>query len=75
MSKMSDYHVRLRAEIGEEAYLERMRQVRAKRRLVAGPFRLDYVDKQGRSGSQIAAEAGRLGGRARASKQIKQENS
>lgn len=61
MSKMSEYHARLRREIDEEACLERMRQVRAKRQLVAGPFRLDYVDQQGRSGSQIAAAAGRLG--------------
>jgi hypothetical protein len=45
-----------------------MRRLRAKRRDFGKPFRLDYVDKQGRTGSELAAEAGRLGGKARSLK-------
>jgi len=56
---MRDYHARLRAEIGEELYLARMAAIRAKRQNLGGPFRLGYIDPQGRTGSQIAAEAGR----------------
>lgn len=68
MSKMADYHARKRAEMGEEAYLEQMRQVRAKRRQLGGPFRLDYVDAQGRTGSEIATAAGRAGYESKMSK-------
>ena len=67
--KMSEYHARLRAEIGEEAYLARIAAVRAHRKDFGKPFRLDYVDKQGRTGSEIAAAAGKIGGKARANKQ------
>jgi IS30 family transposase len=63
-SKMADYHIRLRAEIGEEAYLARLAAVRSHRRKF-GHFELDYVDDQGRTGSEIATEAGRAGRRAR----------
>ena len=52
-----------RQRIGEAAFAEHMRSLRAKRRDFGKPFRLDYVDKQGRSGSEIAAEAGRRGGK------------
>ena len=65
---MADYHRQLRAQIGEEAYLKRMAEVRSHRRDFGKPFRIDYVDKQGRTGSEIAAAAGRLGGKARAKK-------
>ena len=61
---MADYHRRLRAEIGEDAYLARMAAIRAKRKRGGGAFRLDYVDKQGRTGSEIATEAGRAGAKA-----------
>ena len=57
-----------RQRIGEAAFADHMRRLRAKRRDFGKPFRLDYVDKQGRTGSQLAAEAGRRGGRARAAK-------
>jgi hypothetical protein len=57
-----------RQRIGEAAFAEHMRSLRAKRRDFGKPFRLDYVDKQSRSGSEIAAEAGRRGGKMRASK-------
>jgi hypothetical protein len=60
-----------RQRIGEAAFAEHMQSLRAKRKDFGKPFRLDYVDKQGRTGSQIAAEAGRRGGRARHSGQAK----
>jgi hypothetical protein len=62
-----------RQRIGEAAFAEHMRSLRAKRRDFGKPFRLDYVDKQGRTGSEIAAAAGRRGGKMRISKH-KQEN-
>ena len=62
-----------RQRIGEEAFAEHMRKVRDKRTRFGGPFRLDYVDSEGRSGSELAAEAGRAGGRARSNKANKQE--
>ena len=58
-----------RHRIGEAAFAEHMRSRRAKRRDFGKPFRLDYVDKQGCTGSEIAASAGRIGDRARAAKQ------
>jgi hypothetical protein len=61
-----------RQRIGEAAFADHMRQLRAKRRNF-GPFRLGYVDDQGRTGSEIAAAAGRVGGKMRAYKH-KQEN-
>jgi hypothetical protein len=70
---MADYHAKLRREIGEDAYLARMARVRSHRKDFGKPFRLDYVDKQGRTGSQLAAEAGRRGGKASVYKR-KQEN-
>jgi hypothetical protein len=51
-----------RKRIGEAAFAEHMRSLRAKRRDFGKPFR------QGRTGSQIAAEAGRIGGKVRISK-------
>jgi hypothetical protein len=62
-----------RQRIGEAAFADHMRSLRAKRRDFGKPFRLDYVDKHGRTGSKIAAEAGRRGGKMRAYKH-KQEN-
>ena len=58
-----------RQRIGEAAFAEHMRRLRAKRKDFGKPFRLDYVDKQGRTGPEIAAAAGKLGGRARAANQ------
>jgi hypothetical protein len=75
MTKMAEYHARLRREIGEEAYLERMRQARAHRKDFGKPFRADYVDKQGRTGPEIAAAAGRLGGKMRAYKHKQEKKS
>jgi hypothetical protein len=40
-----------------------MRKVRDKRKNLGGPFPLDYVDSQGRSGSELAGHLGREGGR------------
>jgi hypothetical protein len=51
-----------------------MRKVRNKRKNLGGPFSLDYVDSQGRSGSELATLAGKAGGRARSNKASKQEN-
>jgi hypothetical protein len=62
-----------RQRIGEAAFADHMRSLRAKRREFRKPFRLDYVDKQGRTGSEIAAAAGRVGGKMRQYKH-KQEN-
>ena len=62
-----------RQRIGEQAYAEHMRKVRDKRKNLGGPFRLDYVDSQGRSGSELATLAGKAGGRARSNKASKQE--
>jgi hypothetical protein len=62
-----------RQRIGELAYAEHMRKVRDKRKRLGGPFRLDYVDSQGRSGSELATLAGKAGGRARSNKASKQE--
>jgi len=56
----------LRQRIGEAAFAEHMRSLRAKRRDFGKPFRLDYVDKQVRTGSEIAAAAGKIGGKMRA---------
>jgi hypothetical protein len=70
---MADYHRKLRAEIGEEAYLARMAHIRSYRKDFGKPFRLDYVDKQGRTGPELAAAAGRLGGKVSQYKR-KQEN-
>jgi hypothetical protein len=50
-----------------------MQKLRNKRKNLGGPFRLDYVDRQGRGGSELAAAAGRVGGRSRAKKSINQE--
>ena len=50
-----------------------MQKVRDKRKKLGGPFRLDYVDIQGRSGSELATLAGKAGGRARSNKASKQE--
>jgi hypothetical protein len=61
-----------RQRIGEEAFAEHMRRLRDKRRDFGKPFRLDYVDKQGRTGSEIAAAAGRIGGKVRAAKRPRQ---
>lgn len=47
-----------RQRIGEAAFADHMRILRAKRRDFGKPFRLDYVDKYGRTGSEIAAAAG-----------------
>ena len=55
-----------RQRIGEAAFADHMRRLRAKRRDFGKPFRLDYVDRQGRTGSEIAAAAGRIGGKASA---------
>ena len=63
-----------RQRIGEQAYAEHMRKVREKRKKLGGPFRLDYVDSKGRSGSELATLAGKAGGRARSNKSSKQEN-
>lgn len=63
-----------RQRIGEQAYAEHMERVRDKRKNLGGPFRLDYVDSQGRSGSELATLAGKAGGRARSNKANKQEN-
>ena len=71
-SKMADYHRRLRAEIGEEAYLERMAAIRAKRTKQGGAFRLDYVAPDGRMGSEIATEAGKAGARALLKREAKE---
>jgi hypothetical protein len=60
---VADYHKALRAEIGEEAYLARCAAMRAKRQHFGGPWRKDYVDKDGRTGIEIAAAAGRKGKR------------
>ena len=60
-----------RQRIGEAAFAEHMQNLRAKRKDFGKPFRLDYVDKQGRTGSEIAAAAGRAGGKARHSGQAK----
>lgn len=73
-SKMSQYHRNLRAEIGEEAYLARMAAVRSKRKRLGGPFRLDYVAPDGRTGSQIATEAGRKGNISEARKHNRKES-
>jgi hypothetical protein len=54
-----------RQGIGEAAFVEHMLSLRAKRRDFGKPFRLDYGDKQGRTGSEIAA-AGKIGGKMRA---------
>jgi hypothetical protein len=62
-----------RQRIGEQAYAEHMRKIRDKRKKLGGPFRLDYVDSQGRSGSELATLAGKAGGRARSNKASKQE--
>lgn len=70
---MRGYQTALRRELGEEKYKQRMADIRAKRRQLGGPFRLDYVDKDGRTGSQIAAEAGRDGYQAKVKKQDRQE--
>jgi hypothetical protein len=58
-----------RQRIGEAAFADHMKRLRDKRKNF-GPFRLDYVDKQGRTGSEIAAAAGRLGGTMRAAKHL-----
>jgi hypothetical protein len=63
-----------RQRIGEQAYAEHMAKVRDRRKRLGGPFRLDYVDSQGRSGSELATLAGKAGGRARSNKANKQEN-
>jgi hypothetical protein len=70
---MAAWHNKRRAEMGEEAFLARMAAFRAKRQITSGGWRLDYVDSQGRTGSQLAAEAGRRGGKARANKLNKGE--
>jgi hypothetical protein len=57
--------------LGEAGYAEYMRQLRGKRRELGGPWRLGYVDGERRTGSQLAAEAGRVGGKAR--KRIRQQ--
>ena len=62
-----------RQRIGEQDYAEHMRKVRDKGKKLGGPFRLDYVDSQGRSGSELATLAGKAGGRARQNKSSKQE--
>ena len=64
-----------RQRIGEDAFADHMRRLRAKRKDFGKPFRLDYVDEQGRTGSEIAAAAGRIGGRMRASGQAKRNGS
>jgi len=64
MSILKELAARQRAEMGEEAYKAKMARVRAARQGPGGPFRLDYVAPDGRTGSQIAAEAGRRGGKA-----------
>jgi len=63
-----------RQRIGEAAFADHMRRLRDNRRDFGKPFRLDYIDKQGRTGSEIAAAAGRIGGRARAKKQQESNN-
>lgn len=73
-SKMGDYHTRLRAEIGEETYLERMAAIRAARKKQGGAFRLDYVAPDGRTGSEIATEVGRAGARARSKRRNELES-
>ena len=58
-----------RQRIGEAAFVDHMRSLRARRRDFGKPFRLDYVDKKGRTGSEISAAAGRIGGKMRAYEQ------
>jgi hypothetical protein len=70
---IADWHKQRRAAMGEEAFLQYMADFRAKRKNLGRHWQLDYVDKDGRTGSQLAAEAGRKGGKAR-SKVNRNEN-
>ena len=63
-----------RQRIGELAYAEHMQKVRERRKNLGGPFRLGYVDSQGRSGSELGTLAGKAGGEARSNRASKQEN-
>jgi hypothetical protein len=59
-----------RERIGEAAFADHMRRLRAKRKDFGKPFRLDYVDKNGRTGSELAAAAGHIGDEMRALKHV-----